>query len=244
MKCASAQMAPAMDRTHMRRVSASRRSEGYLTKPERPLGKKTMVGKVLRPSCSVAKSLSVSAWYLATVTLLPFKLSASSVQLPSIAWQKGHQGAYSTATMSLSRFPAAMSWTCALLSAATCPSTHKSRSAVRSSTVPSAFLMLPLCNPHSLACASSHHQRPSRSAWLGSTALVHGSQPMETYPLSCRELYGTFMTRMKFQTSCEVALDKGLYLIREPGPVARPSNAGSTCTTGTSMRVPGLWSLR
>ena len=29
------------------------------------------------------------------------------------------------------------------------------------------------------AAASSHHQRPSRSAWLGSTGRVQGSQPME-----------------------------------------------------------------
>lgn len=27
---------------------------------------------------------------------------------------------------------------------------------------------------------TSHHQRPSRSCWLGSTARVHGSHPMLT----------------------------------------------------------------
>ena len=52
------------------------------------------------------------------------------------------------------------------------------------------------------------------------------------------------MTRRKFQTSWEVTLERGLYLIRDPGPPAWPSNTGSTCTTGTDCRVPGDWSFR
>ena len=41
---------------------------------------------------------------------------------------------------------------------------------------------------------TSHHQRPSLSCWLGSTARVHGSHPMDTYPISCSLLIGTFCT--------------------------------------------------
>ena len=52
------------------------------------------------------------------------------------------------------------------------------------------------------------------------------------------------MTRRKFQTSAEVMLDSGLYFMSEPGPPSWPSKAGSTCTTGISALVPGLWSLR
>jgi len=40
-------------------------------KPSRPFGRKTTVGKVLRPSFSVANSRSTSAWYLATLTEVP-----------------------------------------------------------------------------------------------------------------------------------------------------------------------------
>ena len=41
--------------------------------------------------------------------------------------------------------------TCALLRAATLPSIQRSRSALRASVVPSAFLMLPLWRPHSFS---------------------------------------------------------------------------------------------
>jgi hypothetical protein len=34
------------------------------------------------------------------------------------------------------------------------------------------------CSPHSLCSGSSHHQRPARRSWPGSTARVHGAQPM------------------------------------------------------------------
>ena len=51
------------------------------------------------------------------------------------------------------------------------------------------------------------------------------------------------MTRRKFQTSWEDTLDSGLYLTSEACPPAWPSNTGSTCTTGTEARVPGLWSF-
>ena len=33
--------------------------------------------------------------------------------------------------------------------------------------------------------ASSHHQRPSRSCWLGKIARVQGSQPILVKPFSC-----------------------------------------------------------
>src|SRR5690606_23322198 len=49
-------------------------------------------------------------------------------------------------------------------------------------------IKLPACSPHSFWVASSHHQRPSRSCWLGSTGRVQGSQPMLTKPRSCRLL--------------------------------------------------------
>ena len=68
-----------------------------------------------------------------------------------LTWQKVHHGAYSTSRVSLSRFPPASSCTCALVSALTLPSIQRSRSALRSSTVPSAFFTLPLCSPHSFS---------------------------------------------------------------------------------------------
>ena len=39
---------------------------------------------------------------------------------------------------------------------------------------------------------------PSRSCWLGSTARVHGSQPMEMYPHACSSFVGTPCTLGKF----------------------------------------------
>ena len=60
---------------------------------------------------------------------------------------------------------------------------------------------LPTWRPHSLPAASSHHHRPSRSCWLGSTGRVQGWQPMDTYPLLCSSFTGTswISTTMKHQ---------------------------------------------
>lgn len=53
---------------------------------------------------------------------------------------------------------------------------------------------------------TSHHQRPSLSCWLGSTARVHGSHPMDTYPISCSLLIGTFCTSTQPLLSFALAL--------------------------------------
>lgn len=54
---------------------------------------------------------------------------------------------------------------------------------------------------------------------------------------------GRTMTLRKFQTSCEVTSESGLNLTSEPAPPSSPSKTGSTCATGTAVRVPGLWSF-
>ena len=80
--------------------------------------------------------------------------TAPSSPLFPLTWQKGHQGAYSTSMVSLSLLLLlANASACCLLNVSTAelPASHKSRSALRSSVVPSAFLMLPECRPHSLA---------------------------------------------------------------------------------------------
>jgi hypothetical protein len=81
-------------------------------------------------------------------------------------WQKGHHGAYSTSSVSLSRAPPASFSTAALSRAATADaSDHRSRSALRSSVVPSAFFTLPLCRPHSLAVAGRRKRGGAEVRW-------------------------------------------------------------------------------
>ncbi len=46
------------------------------------------------------------------------------------------------------------------------------------------------CNPHSLWTSFSHHHRPALGSSPFLMALVHGSQPILGYPLSCSSLYG------------------------------------------------------
>ena len=71
---------------------------------------------------------------------------------------------------------------CALVSRSTADDASAQRSLAASFSACSAAdcTTLPECRPHSFALASSHHHRPSRSCWLGSTAFVQGSQPIET----------------------------------------------------------------
>ena len=207
-----------------------------------------------------------------------------------------------TTTVLLSRWPASRDASSSCESCCTLPLLSQ-RSRMASCCACSAALAttLPECNPHSFPVASSHHHLPSLSCWLGSTARVQGSQPMDTYPHACSSLVGTpcnpayaclhdvptdsdanfvvvswecyeslqirfrrdlyrdgsrgthqndvclvgrTMTRRKFQTSWDETFERGLYLTREFWPPACPSNTGSTCSTGTAARVPGLWSFR
>lgn len=53
---------------------------------------------------------------------------------------------------------------------------------------------------------TSHHQRPSLSSWLGSTALVQGSHPMETYPCSCSLFVGTPCTQTNVSSRVRILI--------------------------------------
>lgn len=77
---------------------------------------------------------------------------------------------------------------------------------------------------------TSHHQRPSLSCWLGSTALVQGSHPMDTYPCSCSLFVGT-PYRAASQLHCMLShgaqyyMTKVLHLIcQNPGLLTIDTN--------------------
>mmetsp|Transcript_38829 Transcript_38829/g.96306 ORF Transcript_38829/g.96306 Transcript_38829/m.96306 type:complete len:269 (-) Transcript_38829:599-1405(-) len=238
-------MGPTMEVMKVLRESGSRRSLPSLMYPLRPLGNSSTVGNDVRPSVALDHSFcSASARNLTTLTPLGVKCAAASSYPGTMAWQNGHHGAYSTASVvcgwSASKLSASI---CARLKAVTAPPVKMS-SSVASRAAACSSVRLALCSPHSFMAASSHHHRPSRSCCPGSTARVQGAHPMDTYPISCSLFTGVPMTRRKSHTSRELARVSGLNLMSEPGPPAAPSNTGSTCTAGTAMRVPGDWSLR
>src|SRR6516164_9793565 len=53
-----------------------------------------------------------------------------------------------------------------------------------------------ICKPHSFFSSCSHHQRPARGFSPGSTARVHGAQPIEMKPRACSGLTGMLLAAM------------------------------------------------
>ena len=199
--CIASSRITASRRWTRQRCSGCRRRgvrEPSLTYPLRPSGKSRIVGNELSERFSLAHSFSSpSARNLTTSTFLSANPDAASSNPPTIAWQNGHHGAYSTASVVLACVVAPMSVSIASRSTlVTDPSTKMSSSvASRASCFAcSSAVMFPLCRPHSFMALSSHHQRPSRSCCPGARRACTGAHPMETYPISCSLFTGVPMT--------------------------------------------------